>query len=206
MSKAQFQIMLALATGMTVACTPINQRYYYRSAIEKFAPKVSPSTAKCWVSPDLVGGGTGSSAIAEEEFTTFLIEKNICHVVEKHPDATGDYKWPEKDVCPCAANQTMCATGACTPAGGGASAVPSFGGLGGGGGAEGNDNNRSGDKLLERHKKSTLPQKFILYRIDEMNSKKSVIHFRVSDAQNVWVEQSGTVTIFPPAAAAPAGE
>lgn len=185
---------LALAALVAVGCATPDQRYFYRSAIDQFSPKLPKAGVKCWVTPDLVGPGSGSNAIAEEVFTNYLLDKNLCEVVEKHPDALAGYTWPKDDICPCQAGVAPC-NSAC-PAAGGAMAVPSLGGFGGGGGSgEGNDNDRSHDKLLERFKKHSLPQKLIIYRIDELKPEKAVIWFRIADARTTAVESSQTVVI-----------
>lgn len=205
-------LLVALVSGLLAGCAGPNQRQYYRDAIAKFhgsEQRLPDSKETCWLAPDLVGQGAGSNVIAEEEFTHFLLKKDLCKVVEKHPDATVGYTWPATDVCPCPAGVLSCQAqcdGKDKEASSGP-AVPSFG-LGGaaGGGAkpppEGHDNNRSGDKLLERFKKSTLPDKLITYRIDELNKERAVIHFRVSAVKKDGViEESTTVFVY----ARPAG-
>lgn len=163
----------------------------------------------CWLAPDLVGSSAGSNVIAEEEFTHFLLKKDLCKVIEKHPDATVGYTWPQTDVCPCPANvhscQAQCDGKDSKESSSSNSPVPSFGSLGGGGAKappEGHDNNRSSDKLLERFKKSSIPDKLITYRIDELNKERAVIHFRVSSAKkDGTIEESVTVFVY----ARPAG-
>lgn len=178
--------VLALAVG----CATPDQRTFYREAIKQFSPKLPRSDMRCWLTPDLVGPSAGSQAIAEEVFTEFLLASNLCRVVEKHPDATAGYTWPASDVCPCASGVQSCS--AYCPATDAGAALPS---LGGGSAVSGHDNNRSGDKLLERHKKATLPNKLVIYRIDELTANKAVIHFRVADARTTTIEQAQTVTV-----------
>lgn len=204
MLAAALTVGLLTATG----CAGVNQRAYYRDAIAKFhgsEQRLPDSKETCWLAPDLVGGNVGSNVIAEEEFTHFLIKKELCKVVEKHPDMVAGYTWPQSDVCPCPASvQTCSAQCDAKPDAAGASPI---GGLGlGGGGAkpppEGHDNNRSNDKLLERFKKSTIPDKLITYRIDELNKERAVIHFRVSNVKKDGaIEQSEVVFVY----ARPAG-
>ncbi len=207
-------LLVALVGGLLSGCAGPNQRQYYRDAIAKFhgsEQRLPDSKETCWLAPDLVGQASGSNVIAEEEFTHFLLKKDLCKVVEKHPDATVGYTWPATDVCPCPANVHSCQAqcdGKETKESSALPGVPSFG-LGGGasgGGAkpppEGHDNNRSSDKLLERFKKSTLPDKLITYRIDELNKERAVIHFRVSAVKKDGViEESATVFVY----ARPAG-
>jgi hypothetical protein len=187
-------LLFVLAGLVSVGCSTVDQRHYYRQAIAGFKGIPSASN-KCWLAADLVGGSSGSPVIAEEEFTKYLVEKNLCKVVEKHPDSTVGYTWPEADRCPCAAGQTVCSGAQCTAAAGGSSG---FGGFGGGS-SDGNDNNRSGDKILERFKKSTVPDKLITYRIDELTKKKAIIHFRVSDVKRSGgtIEASEVITVYP---------
>ena len=186
-------LVFALALS-SVACKTIDERYYYRQGITAFEKHIPPSNKTCWLTPDFSGGSSGNDAIAEEEFTKYLLEKNLCRVVEKHPDDVAGYTWPKDEVCPCGANVTNCSA-ACagTNAGGAAGAAGGLfsGGLSLGGGA-GHDNNRSNDKLLERYKKAQLADKVLVYRIDKMDDKKAVIHFRLSDAKanNGTIEQS----------------
>jgi len=198
--------IVALTAGLlTAGCAGPNQRAYYRDAIAKFhgsEGRLPDSKETCWLAPDLVGSSTGSNTIAEEEFTHFLIKKDLCKIVEKHPDATVGYTWPQSDVCPCPANVQTCQAqcDAKPDAAASASPVPGFG-LGGGGAKpapEGHDNNRSNDKLLERFKKSTLPDKLITYRIDELNKDRAIIHFRVSNVKKGGeIEQSEVVFVYP---------
>lgn len=204
--------LVALVAGIfATGCAGPNQRQYYRDAIAKFhgsEQRLPDSKETCWLAADLVGASSGSNVIAEEEFTHFLLKKELCKVVEKHPDATVGYTWPQTDVCPCPAGVQTCQAHCDgkdkeSSAGG---AVPSFGSLGGGGGAkpppEGHDNNRSNDKLLERFKKSTIPDKLITYRIDELTKERAVIHFRVSSVKKDGaIEESETVFVY----ARPAG-
>jgi hypothetical protein len=206
---------VALTAGLllTAGCAGPNQRAYYRDAIAKFhgsEQRLPDSKEVCWLAADLTGSSAGSNVIAEEEFTHFLIKKDLCKVVEKHPDATVGYAWPQADVCPCPAGvqtcQAQCDAKPDASAAGG-SPVPGLGAFGAaaGGGKpppEGHDNNRSNDKLLERHKKSTIPGKLITYRIDELNKERAVIHFRVSNVKKEGdIEQSETVFVY----ARPAG-
>lgn len=200
--------IVALAAGLlTMGCGGINQRAYYRDAIAKFhggsEGRIPDSKETCWLAADLVGNSAGSNTIAEEEFTHFLIKKDLCKIVEKHPDATVGYTWPQTDVCPCPANVQSCQAqcDAKPDAAAGASPVSGFG-LGGGGSKstapEGHDNNRSNDKLLERFKKSTLPDKLITYRIDELNKERAVIHFRVSNVKKKGeIEESEVIFVYP---------
>jgi len=203
--------LVALVAGLVATgCAGPNQRQYYRDAIAKFhgsEQRLPDGKETCWLAPDLVGAGAGANVIAEEEFTHFLLKKDLCKVVEKHPDSTVGYTWPAADVCPCPAGVQTCQAqcdGKDKEAAG-ASAVPSFGSLGGGGAKpppEGHDNNRSNDKLLERFKKSTLPDKLITYRIDELTKERAVIHFRVSAMKkDGTIEESETVFVY----ARPAG-
>jgi hypothetical protein len=193
-----------LAVGFLVAgCAGPNQRAYYRDAIAKFngsEHRIPDNSKTCWLAPDLVGSGVGSNVIAEEEFTHYLIKKDLCKIVEKHPDAAAGYTWPQTDVCPCPANVQSCQAQCDAKPEGGAGALGGLGGLGGGGKAapEGHDNNRSNDKLLERYKKSTIPDKVITFRIDELNKERAVIHFRVSDAKKPGaIEQSEVIFVYP---------
>ncbi len=113
------------------------------------------------------------------------------------------YTWPTSDVCPCAAGVQPCSA-ACPAAGGGA--VPSLGGFGGGGAGVANDNDRSKDKLLERYKKRTLPQKLIVYRIDELKKNEAVIWFRISDVRTSTIEAAQTVVVRKASVPVPARE
>lgn len=184
----RFGLVVSLVAS-TFACKTVDQRYYYRQGITAFEKHIPPASKTCWLTPDLVGQGGGSNSIAEEEFTKYLLEKNLCKVVEKHVDDVAGYTWPKDEVCPCAANVSPCSM-QCqakhdAPAGGG---MPGLGSLGGGG-ASPDDNNRSSDKLLERYKKSQLVDKVIVYRIDELTKDRAIIHFRLSDAK----ASSGTI-------------
>lgn len=191
---------IVLATG----CATIDERAYYRDAIEKFANQdkgIPDSGSRCWLTPDL-NGGVGNSVLAEEEFVMFLLKNKLCRIVEKHQDDSAGYKWPESDRCPCPANVHNCdgtcpgaaSSGGAAPAGGLPLAMPGLGG-----GAKGDDNNRSKDQLLERYKKSTMPEKIIVYRIDEETADKCTIFFRVSDTSKAdgTIETAGTVTVTP---------
>jgi len=183
--------LIPVALALATACTLPNQRYFYRAAIEQAADRLPRAGVKCWLTPDLTGPMQGSPAIAEEVFSNYLVEARLCSQVEKHPDAIAGYSWPQNEVCPCQPKQENC-SGTCHE-GGGAS-VPSLG-FGGGGGGGGNDNNRSNDRLLERYKKAHIAQKLVVYRIDELQEKKVIVYFRVSDAPTGVVEQAFTVTI-----------
>jgi hypothetical protein len=189
--------LVVLAAGSTFACKTIDQRYYYRQGIIAFDKHLPPSGKSCWLTPDLTGPQAGSNQIAEEEFTKYLIDRNLCRVIEKHPDDVAGYSWPKEDVCPCGSGVVPCAF-QCEAkkeggGGGGGFGLPSIGGSA----PAGHDNNQSSDKLLERYKKSQLVDKVIVYRIDELNKDRCVIHFRVSDAKanNASIEASQTFII-----------
>jgi hypothetical protein len=73
--------------------------------------------------------------------------------------------------------------------------------LGGGGGAAVAgivgavyDGNLSEDILVERHKKR-MAQKVLIFRIDELEPRKAVIHFRLSDEATGMVESSATIPV-----------
>lgn len=191
MNRSLHRLALLAVVAASYACATPDQRTFYRQAIDKFSAKLPKAPTTCWLAPDLTGGGAGSNAIAEEVFTAFLLDKGLCRVVEKHPDANGGYEWPTTDLCPCGANVQSCSAQC---AGGAGAALGGLGGFGGGSGS-GDDNNRSNDKLLERYKKSQLPQKLVAYRIDELTQKKAVVHFRVSDIRTSVIEASSAVTI-----------
>jgi len=195
MKFGRLALVFALALS-SVACKTIDERYYYRQGITAFEKHIPASNKSCWLTPDLSGGSAGNDAIAEEEFTKYLLERNLCRVVEKHPDDVAGFTWPKDEVCPCGANVTPCSAACGSGGAGGGAAAGLFGGvsLGGGGG---HDNNRSNDKLLERYKKAQLADKVLVYRVDKLDDKKMVIHFRVSDAKanNGAIEQSQVYVI-----------
>jgi hypothetical protein len=146
------------------------------------------------VTPDR-NGGTGSAAIAEEVFTNYLMETRACRVIEKHSDVLAGFVHPsgagamEAPVPPPSAP-------ASPPAGGFMAALP----LAGGGAAVVSspnvvyDNAMSNDILLERHKKRAA-QKVLIFRIDELEARKAIIHFRFSDASTGMVESSATIPV-----------
>ena len=199
--KATARIFLVLVVAdSTFACKTIDYRYYYKQGITAFDKHLPPSGKTCWITPDVTGPSAGSDAIAEEVFTQYLVDRNLCRVIEKHPDDIAGYTWPKDDVCPCGAGIQPCASQCQT----GAAPAPGAGGAFGFASAaapNGNDNNRSSDKLLERYKKAQLVDKLIVYRIDELNKDKCVIHFRVSDAKanGASIEASQTFVILPKA-------
>jgi hypothetical protein len=177
-----------------IACKTVDQRYYYRQGITAFEKHIPGSNKTCWLTPDTAGGSSGDNAIAEEEFTRFLIEKNLCKIVEKSVDDVAGYSWPKEEVCPCGSGVSPCAS-QCSGASA-VGAVPAvFGAT-----ASINDNNRSNYKLLERYKKSQLVDKVLVYRIDDLNKDRAIIHFRLSDAKAASggaIESSQTYVILP---------
>ncbi len=177
---------------LPLGCSPIEQRYFYRTAIEQFSAKLPKAGTKCWLTPDLVGPSQGSNAIAEEEFINFLLSKGLCEVVEKHPDVLAGYNWPKEDTV----GKDLAGSVASSSLG-----LPSIGAPVA---ADGNDNDRSRDRLLERFKKRTLPLKVIVYRIDDLKDDAAVIWFRISDARTAIVEASQTVLVRRVYAPAPA--
>jgi hypothetical protein len=200
MKNTVYLVILCAAAGAS-ACKTVDQRYYYTQGIAAFdRDHHIPTKGSCWLTPDPTGPAAGSDAIAEEEFTKYIVEKGLCHIVEKSPDDVAGYTWPKDEVCPCGSGVVPCSAQCDANKPAAASAGGGFGlGSLGGGAAVANDNNRSTDKLLERYKKSQLVDKVIVYRIDELNGNKAVLHFRVSDAKanSGAIEASKVYTILP---------
>src|SRR5580658_3538485 len=109
--KTAARLTAVLCTALsTFGCKTIDQRYYYRQGIQQFDKHLPPAGKSCWLTPDLTGPQAGSNAIAEEEFTKYLIERNLCRVVEKHGDDVAGYTWPKDEICPCAAGVANCSS------------------------------------------------------------------------------------------------
>lgn len=187
---------LALAALLATGCATINERVMYRQAIDSFAPRVlKGDSTRVWITEDIRGGV--STAIAEEVFTNYILEKNLALIIEKHPDDLMGLKGAEAiPPLPGVKGSGESSVSVVNNVGGdglgplasGGSALGSFGAM------ASYDNNNSSDLPLEKEKKRTA-QKILVWRVDELKSNKCVVHFRLSDASTGVVESSDTVTV-----------